>query len=1161
MLSVMNNKDDVDTDIKDLGEKIVAFDESSDGNDSLDVKCNDGDEAGVSELKKVSKDKILGENEGLIDWVGGDEKVKKGKEISGRNDESGRVEVSDSGVRKGEKGKERRMKRVEKVEKYEGFEIGDLVWGKVKSHPWWPGQIYNEKLASPEVCRLKTAGYVLVAFFGDCSYGWFDPAELVRFDFGYAEKSRQVSSRTFIRAVEEAVDEASRRRSLGLACRCRNLYNFHPTAVEGYVSVDVGEYESGSVYSVDQIRRSRDEFKPTEVLGFVNQLALSPTEVKHEAIEFVKDKATALAYRKAVYAEFDETYAQAFGLEPEHPSRAHMLALNQLPKAANPVPLSGPLVIAEVLGKGKGSSKSNKSRERAKKDQYLFKRRDETNDSKTNVPVLPGEAASSEQPVFVDGSLAISANECPSQKKSAKVSKKHKDSLKQQGAESSVRGAISDLRQEAGGKGDIRDDKPSGLEFGHSDSHMNSVNSSNNKPVGEAPSHSCQAYEAKSSQNEGTVVGLRSQESSRSDSVVDGKHDKAPLMTIASVGSPELSSSQAAKTEVHGEQAHDGGVGHPLGTGNAKSNKDGLDINDGIQAKKVKVRKRPADKVNSENSVPLMKKKRKKETLNSENLKNNQSCGEVEASVGSIAKSPAQVATASREELHVELQGNGSKITVETILAQKMSLAEKIELESPELLHSLKAFARSYKGGSNSCMEAVRQAFLRYRSLVFEKSLVLLPADSGLAETHISEPPTGTKTVDIPAEDVKERQLIKPHRQVARPEDPSKGGLKRGPSDRQEEIAAKKKKKINDAKELKTMKASQKTVVMQQGKEVSGQKMKSIKPAPLKEARGPTMKSTKPKALSEASVPTMRSLKPAPLKKTEPSAKAPGPLMLVMKFPPQGTLPSMMELKARFARFGQLDHSATRIFWKSSTCRLVYRRRVDAEAACRFASTHNLFGNADVRYFTREVEVAASVAEQGKVHKDDSSVGNSQLTDSAVEQRPARSLPQRTLQQPGQPKSILKKSNGDETSGTNGGGKGTRVRFILGEEETDRGGEQSMIGNKNINNNASFVDGGASSSTNHGLGFNSKNIVIPTSSLPILPVPTAVDILRPPNFLNHTELAPRNGHNINSVNAPSTIPTPPNVDISQQMMGLLNKCSDVVSKVTDYLGYVPMHPL
>ncbi|TKY52241.1 DNA mismatch repair protein Msh6 [Spatholobus suberectus] len=60
-----------------------------------------------------------------------------------------------------------------------GFEVGDMVWGKVKSHPWWPGHVYNEAFASAAVRRTKREGHVLVAFFGDSSYGWFEPSELI----------------------------------------------------------------------------------------------------------------------------------------------------------------------------------------------------------------------------------------------------------------------------------------------------------------------------------------------------------------------------------------------------------------------------------------------------------------------------------------------------------------------------------------------------------------------------------------------------------------------------------------------------------------------------------------------------------------------------------------------------------------------------------------------------------------------------------------------------------------------------------------------------------------------------------------------------------------------------------------------------------------------
>lgn len=54
-------------------------------------------------------------------------------------------------------------------------------------------------------CMKQTReGNVLVAFFGDSSYGWLDPMDNVPFDSYYAEKSKQTKARAFVNAVEEA---------------------------------------------------------------------------------------------------------------------------------------------------------------------------------------------------------------------------------------------------------------------------------------------------------------------------------------------------------------------------------------------------------------------------------------------------------------------------------------------------------------------------------------------------------------------------------------------------------------------------------------------------------------------------------------------------------------------------------------------------------------------------------------------------------------------------------------------------------------------------------------------------------------------------------------------------------------------------------------------
>ncbi|KAI7731796.1 hypothetical protein M8C21_024630, partial [Ambrosia artemisiifolia] len=297
-----------------------------------------------------------------------------------------------------------------------GFEVGDMVWGKVKSHPWWPGHIFSEKFATPSVRRSKRDGLLLVAFFGDSSYGWFDPSELIPFDSNYAEKSRQTNSKTFVKAVEEAMDEVSRRSALGLSCMCRSKQNFRPADVEGYYAVDVADYEPGAVYSVDAIGKARDSFQPSSALDFVRRLALEPTGSAYGSVDFIKDKAKVISYRRAVYEEFDETYAQAFGYDSARPSSGS--SQEQDPrKTPSKAPLSGRQVFADTSGKGKSSAKPNKPKDQAKKDKYLFKRRDESKEVKPHPKKEKKKIKSSSQLGHIEDGVATSAGDYVLQKR------------------------------------------------------------------------------------------------------------------------------------------------------------------------------------------------------------------------------------------------------------------------------------------------------------------------------------------------------------------------------------------------------------------------------------------------------------------------------------------------------------------------------------------------------------------------------------------------------------------------------------------------------------------------------------------------------------------------------------------------------------------------
>ncbi|KAE9458986.1 hypothetical protein C3L33_09100, partial [Rhododendron williamsianum] len=249
----------------------------------------------------------------------------------------------------------------------------------------------------------------------------------------------------------------------------------------------------------------------------------------------------------------------------------------------------------------------------------------------------------------------------------------------------------------------------------------------------------------------------------------------------------------------------------------------------------------------------------------------------------------------------------------------------------------------------------IRQAFLNFRSLVYQKSLAM--SSSSEMQSHEVPPP----------ENVKDLPTVKPQKPLVRPADTTKGGHKRVPSDRLEEMSAKRVKKINDIKSLAIE------------KKATERNLESRRDA--KE----TMDSRRAKWF-----------KPDPMKKKESLAKVREPTTLVMKFPPNTTLPAGFELKAR----------------------------ADAEAAHRHLMGRNtLFGNVDMRCSIRPLEATAPESETKL-------------------------------------KSCLKKQVGDEAaavaaSGSNGvGGRGApRVKFVLGVAEGSSGGEEMMASNNHFNSN------------------------------------------------------------------------------------------------------------
>lgn len=408
-----------------------------------------------------------------------------------------------------------------------------------------------------------------------------------------------------------------------------------------------------------------------------------------------------------------------------------------------------------------------------------------------------------------------------------------------------------------------------------------------------------------------------------------------------------------------------------------------------------------------------------------------------------------------------------------------------------KLLHELKAIALDHFHGSNGRTPSfVIKFFLRFRSHVYQKSLVL------------SSPSTKNAVAEVHAanDHASASPIVKPVEQIIQPDDSSKVVRKRALTNPEEEIDAKRLKKIKDLKAL---------------------------DAEKKPATQAPPEIVKPNSTGEVKQLT---------KLFEPTE-------LAIYFPPMAPLPSIAELKARFGRFGRIHKSSLRVFSNLSACRVVFMHKDNAEAAYKFSvANQSLFGIAGVRYFLRELELSShNISEVAKASED---------IDHAIETKHIKDPAQQPLSEPiNQLKSILKKSTGNELgreTSNRHSDKGTqRVKFVLTGEESGRG-EQ-------------LVDG---SHPSVAKDFNTTNVQEVNSQLS-LPIDQKVNFQpslakNTPHYLHKFDIASRNTTNFINTDVSATRTT--TVDISKKMMHLLTRCHDLVTNLKD-LGQVPYRPL
>ncbi|KAF9604728.1 hypothetical protein IFM89_009524 [Coptis chinensis] len=150
-----------------------------------------------------------------------------------------------------------------------GFSMGDLVWVKIKSHPWWPGQIYNPLDASATAEKYKRRNSLLVVCFGDGTFAWCYPYQLKPFRENFKQFANQGSSKNFLRAVKEAVNEIGRLVVFEMACSC--LASEQITLMP--VATNAGIKEGVAVPYAGIEGLSVTEFEPAEFIEDLKSIA------------------------------------------------------------------------------------------------------------------------------------------------------------------------------------------------------------------------------------------------------------------------------------------------------------------------------------------------------------------------------------------------------------------------------------------------------------------------------------------------------------------------------------------------------------------------------------------------------------------------------------------------------------------------------------------------------------------------------------------------------------------------------------------------------------------------------------------------------------------------------------------------------------------------
>lgn len=154
-----------------------------------------------------------------------------------------------------------------------GLSVPDLVWGKVRSHPWWPGQIFDALDASDMALKHNKKDNHLVAYYGDKTFAWCDESQLKPFLPHFSQMEKQSNLDAFVDAVDCVLEEVSRRTELGMMCNCIPEEAYYTLK---YQTVDNAGIREGTYSAAADRFLNASSFRPDRLLEYIGALAHSP---------------------------------------------------------------------------------------------------------------------------------------------------------------------------------------------------------------------------------------------------------------------------------------------------------------------------------------------------------------------------------------------------------------------------------------------------------------------------------------------------------------------------------------------------------------------------------------------------------------------------------------------------------------------------------------------------------------------------------------------------------------------------------------------------------------------------------------------------------------------------------------------------------------------